>query len=457
MIHNEPQNRPNYNRNYPGASPAPQVPKTSGSRGGTNLLEVVAVIVVIVAAAAYFLFPKGVHSHVWQEATCTSARECQDCGETEGEPLGHDWMAATIQTSETCSRCGKTRGISLMDSVLADAERYAREGDYRWAIQLLDEAWEEHGLPQFRDSASDYRLEFSNYHSSHVAAGKYNTILIYSDGRISIVGDNTYRELDAADWTEIAAAGAGDEYVAALRRDGTVVAAGKNRYDEYTGVKSWRNVVAISTGDFHLAALLSDGTVIAAPGFDHCGQAEVDLLMDAARGVRIVAISAGYDHTLALLEDGTAVACGDRPTGQNKQNGVCNVSHWRQIAAICSGTEFCAGLRTDGTVLVAGANWDMSDWKDISGLAAGDFFLVGLQEDGTVRLQVEQSDYSTEEIKALSRALEWENVVYIAAGHNQIIGICADGTVRCAGVNEDGQCALNGTVVSLEEQIKDGQ
>lgn len=48
--------------------------------------------------------------HTWQEATCTEARTCTKCGETEGEPLGHTWQEATCTAPETCALCGETRG-----------------------------------------------------------------------------------------------------------------------------------------------------------------------------------------------------------------------------------------------------------------------------------------------------------------------------------------------------------
>ena len=34
-------------------------------------------------------------SHEWQEATCTEAKTCSVCGETEGKALGHTWKEAT--------------------------------------------------------------------------------------------------------------------------------------------------------------------------------------------------------------------------------------------------------------------------------------------------------------------------------------------------------------------------
>ena len=53
------------------------------------------------------------HQHTWVEATCTEAKICDECGETEGEPLGHDWQAATYTQPKTCARCGETEGKPL--------------------------------------------------------------------------------------------------------------------------------------------------------------------------------------------------------------------------------------------------------------------------------------------------------------------------------------------------------
>lgn len=50
------------------------------------------------------------HTHVWQAATCTTAKICPECGETEGEALGHRWLEATCTTAKTCEICLQTIG-----------------------------------------------------------------------------------------------------------------------------------------------------------------------------------------------------------------------------------------------------------------------------------------------------------------------------------------------------------
>ena len=50
------------------------------------------------------------HDHEWQDATCTAAKTCSICGDTDGDPLGHQWIDATCTDPKTCSVCGETKG-----------------------------------------------------------------------------------------------------------------------------------------------------------------------------------------------------------------------------------------------------------------------------------------------------------------------------------------------------------
>lgn len=58
------------------------------------------------------------HEHTWQEASCTEAKVCTECGETEGEALGHTWTDATCTSPKTCSVCAATEGEALEHSWL---------------------------------------------------------------------------------------------------------------------------------------------------------------------------------------------------------------------------------------------------------------------------------------------------------------------------------------------------
>ena len=55
--------------------------------------------------------------HTWVEATCTQARNCSTCGTTEGTVLEHSWVAATCSASKNCSICGEIEGDPLPHSI----------------------------------------------------------------------------------------------------------------------------------------------------------------------------------------------------------------------------------------------------------------------------------------------------------------------------------------------------
>lgn len=377
--------------------------------------------------------------HDWTKATCTEAKTCRVCGKVSGDPLDHNWAEATYTDPMTCRLCGLTQGESLgyyeelrKAEVLEAAKAYADNDQYLLALQTLNEAYRTYGYQEFYDAMVGYRRDFGIYSTSGIVAGKYNTVILHQNGSVTVYGDNSYGEKSAGSWTGLTAVSAGDRHIIGLKADGSVVSAGNNS-DNQCAVTGWKNVVAISAGDVHSVALLESGAVVAS-GYNVNGQCNVGDLMSDAGSSRIVAIAAGYTHTLALLEDGRVVACGDRT------NGACSVSGWSDIAMICAGTQFSAGLKTDGTVVVTGTgvgSWDLSGWTDIVLLAAGDYYLVGLRADGTV---VTKSIGGSNPSRGQTDVSSWSDVVFLTAGNDHTVALTADGTILCAGSDYYGQC-----------------
>ena len=52
--------------------------------------------------------------HTWTDATCDAPKTCQTCRLTEGEALGHDWVDATTETPKTCTTCAATEGERIV-------------------------------------------------------------------------------------------------------------------------------------------------------------------------------------------------------------------------------------------------------------------------------------------------------------------------------------------------------
>ena len=76
-----------------------------------------------------------------------------------------------------------------------------------------------------------------------------------------------------------------------------------------------------------------------------------------------MSIAAGSLHTVGLKSSGTVVAVGDN------ENGLRNVSAWKDIVAISANVYHTIGLKADGTVVTTGNNrfgrCNVLNWTDI--------------------------------------------------------------------------------------------
>ena len=182
----------------------------------------------------------------------------------------------------------------------------------------------------------------------------------------------------------------------------------------------------ISAEGLYTVGLKADGTVVAV-GYKKYGQCNVSDWRD------IIAISTGSFHTVGLKADGTVVAAGDN------DDGKCDVSDWNDIIAISAGDYHTVGLKADGTVVAAGDNddgkCDVSDWNDIVAISAGWCHTVGLKADGTV--VAAGRNYGQCDVS------DWNDIVAISAGDYHTVGLKADGTVVAVGFNNDDQCDVS--------------
>lgn len=143
--------------------------------------------------------------------------------------------------------------------------------------------------------------------------------------------------------------------------------------------------------------------------------------------VRIVAISAGDCHAVGLRSDGTVMA-----TGRNYE-GQCNVDEWSDIVAVGAGMYHTVGLRSDGTVVATEIDSyndygqsDVASWNDIVAISVGVYHTVGLRSDGTVvATKITDSDYNVGQCEVEG----WSDIVAISAGGVHTVGLHSDGTV----------------------------
>lgn len=80
------------------------------------------------------------HTHTFADATCTVAKTCTECGEIEGEPLGHDWKWADCENPNICKRCLETQGESLgHDSVVGVCTKCGEFVNGDFAMETLND------------------------------------------------------------------------------------------------------------------------------------------------------------------------------------------------------------------------------------------------------------------------------------------------------------------------------
>ena len=191
----------------------------------------------------------------------------------------------------------------------------------------------------------------------------------------------------------------------------------------------------IAAGDMCALGLMTDGRVLFVGG-DEGDEYE---LRKVNEWTDIVAVSVGRKHAVGLKSNGSVVAVG------NNYDGQCSVSGWHDIVAISAGFTHTVGLMSNGSVVAVGNNdkaqCDVSDWRDIVAISAGLTHTVGLKADGTVVATGYKADSKIYNLHC--DVSGWTDIVAINAGILHTVGLKADGTVVAVGNNSKGQCDVS--------------
>lgn len=294
------------------------------------------------------------------------------------------------------------------------------------------------------------RLSLANTFS---ADALYSTA-ITNKRKIRITGDSakvlTDNQEFIDDWDDedIISISAGTAFVAALRRDGTVVAKWSKELDAFEKEEwnEWNDIISITSGEYHIIGLRADGKVESfgykkAYMNNDYGRTDVNDWDD------IIQISAGSQHTVGLKKDGNVLIVGHEAKEQQQLiNKMIDVNN--PIIAVEGGgnhdykkgmTSFTAILRSDGTVRVvdgSGSIWeDTEKWyvpnvdsldKRIVSISAGANHLVALRANGTIiSTDIAQKSQLNDE--------DWADVVAISAGKNFTLALRRDGTLLSYG------------------------
>jgi len=273
-----------------------------------------------------------------------------------------------------------------------------------------------------------------------VAAGKYHTVALKSDGTLAAWGNNVYGQTTIPiGLTGITAIAVGDFHTVALKSNGTVVAWGSNSSGQTNVPAGLTGVIAIAAGQAHTVALKSDGTVVAWGA----GTTNTGTTVNYGQSVPplglagVTAIGAEYYQTVALKSDGTVVAW-----GWNGLLGQTTIpAGLSGITAIAAGGVHTVALKSNGTVVAWGDNTNgeiniPAGLAGVIAIAAGLHHTVALKSDGTVVA------WGLNTSLQISVPLGLTGVIAIAAGVNYTVALKSDGTVVAWGFNNQGQTAI---------------
>ena len=175
---------------------------------------------------------------------------------------------------------------------------------------------------------------------------------------------------EIASWTGITQAAITDGIAVGLKEDGTVMSAaadGTVVSGTTAGFSEWTQIGSIAAGNGEIVGVRSDGTVLS------------NRRTLSVSGAQSAAV--GGDYVATVLSDGTVDVSGI-------SGGAANVYSWKDIVQTAAGAEHTVGLKSDGTVVAAGANengqCEIGSWTDVAYIAAGDYYTIGVKNDGSL-------------------------------------------------------------------------
>ena len=265
-----------------------------------------------------------------------------------------------------------------------------------------------------------------------VCARGFNTIALKADGTVYAIGDNSNNQLDVEDWTDIVAIYSAGDQTIGVKSDGTTVgtqagyeniwnisptpdvsniknaefidALGMNVYfkDKETGVlyepgmitpqevEGYKDVQLVKQNTDIFAALTKDGTMVldgeSATNYDLSDWKDITdfdiscsntVYSDIMNGEYVENSGCFFKHDFGYgtLHDPIISIFGVDKNGKvfyEDNNNIHDMSvadGWSYITDVVAGDIFCAGLKADGTVVIAGnneeGNLDVSGFTDI--------------------------------------------------------------------------------------------
>ena len=298
---------------------------------------------------------------------------------------------------------------------------------------------------------------------SHVIVGGiYNSFAVANDGKVLFAGNNYDKQCNVGSWENIVSIDGYGVCTLGLTKDGNVKVTGDTSEINLDDVAVWDHIIDIAVGQNFIVALKYDGTVVS-------DGHKTNERCNVAGWKNVVDIDAGWGFTVGLTKDGELLFTGVVP--QEMKDDYANTKEeWKNVVKIVAsggdpyhddrGKGHIVGLKSDGTVIAIGDNsqgqCDVNgdDWKKerIIDIAAGDWYTVGLTEGGKILITGKNINGRRYIEQEKIDKWEQEKIIDIAAGYGQTLVLKDNGTIDAFWFQDEEK--LSDDVSNWEKEIK---
>lgn len=167
-----------------------------------------------------------------------------------------------------------------------------------------------------------------------------------------------------------------------------------------------QQATTISAGIRSSVGMIRHGKVYLAGNDEYLWKDKLDSWND------IISISVKGDFVAGLKDNGTVVIAGKIP------EYYVSTKTWSDIIAVSTGQQYIIGLKSDGTLVAQGHNGDgqvnIDDWTEIITISTGWRHTVGLDSNGEIHITGYGSEKQLKQIEEHKE--DWCNIVAISAG-----------------------------------------
>lgn len=353
-----------------------------------------------------------------------------------------------LDSSAYVARIATLNDENYKETVYKKAISLMEEGEYEEAIRWFTDI---ESYPGSKDKIDECKklLKMTNL-NHNITTGVNNSYAIDLNNKVKSVGETKQgqRKVNNDKWKNIISLDCYGTLTIGLNSDHKVVIAGSYDNNKTVNMDHLENIIDVTAGEQFVAALDKDGKVYADGLFaSNWDLTEWDDVID---------IDAGWDFLVGLTKNHELRFIGiDDDTEFFKKKYV--KADWENVISISAGGGgdnvkrrdeghgHIVGLKKDGKIIAIGddnygqCSEAKNNWDKVVRISAGDWYTVGLTETGGVLITGENfsGSYYIDNPLGKEGLKNLKNVVEISAGFGQTLCLKSDGKMYPFGFDDE--------------------